>query len=75
MRPTCPPPVVPEGKSSKNKACYGDAYTKGGYCLNNAKWKSSIGCIGKCIHKLEEDKDCSKSSMNLLIVQGADFTN
>ena len=75
MLPTCPPPVAPDGKCSKNTDCNGPAYPNGGYCLNNPKWKSSIGCIGKCVHKLVEGSDCSKSSLNIPLVQSIDFTN
>jgi hypothetical protein len=36
-----------------------------GYCMNNPNWKSSIGCSGKCVEKLEAGGDCSKAAVNI----------
>jgi hypothetical protein len=36
-----------------------------GYCMNNTDWKSSIGCSGKCVEKLDEGGDCSKNAVNI----------
>jgi len=36
-----------------------------GYCLNHPDWKSSIGCSGTCIEKLDVGEDCSKRRVNI----------
>jgi len=71
--PSCPPPVITGGDCSENDDCISSAKDPeavgcsgfDGYCMNNKDWKSSIGCSGKCVEKLDAGGDCSKSAVNI----------
>jgi len=71
--PSCPPPVLTGGDCSENDDCISsdkDPEAAGcsgfdGYCMNNPDWKSSTGCSGTCVEKLDIGGDCSKEAVNI----------
>jgi len=71
--PSCPAPVLPGGDCSGNDDCISAAHDPeasscaefAGYCKNHDQLKTSIGCSGKCIEKLEHGAVCSKSALNI----------
>jgi hypothetical protein len=80
MIPECKIPdgwdgIAPGEKCSKNTDCTGSYYPNGGYCLNDATWKTSVACLGTCIHKLREGALCDADSMNLPFFQAMDLSN